>query len=295
MESLQCSDLPASHGGDAAGEWSPWVSHGCLATDCWQQTADGGEQFLGFANWLSFGGRTRPDGPVIGSQAYDDAYTGSYYFHLREVVFEPGECLVFLPDQAAEYDGENVLNNTLSHTAEYDFSNNYYHSASEFNEENPDEVGGMEWFPKRFWYAPSDAFFGGDGQLTQSDDSQMILKTVGPQSQVSPLDFDTLPQVAEVSCSLQFGAGREPPEAWFHNPSDPNSGVPIEFLGMVNPVVTLPPDRRTRQGYRMRWFQEHNSNLEIGGNELSDYPEAWEEAFLANWNLRAAYSTRSPY
>ncbi|MFT6863707.1 MAG: hypothetical protein ACJAVK_002268 [Akkermansiaceae bacterium] len=71
--------------------------------------------------------------------------------------------------------------------------------------------------------------------------------------------------------------------------------MPIEFLGMVNPVVTLPPDRRTRQGYRMRWFQEHNSNLEIGGNELSDYPEAWEEAFLVNWNLRAAYSTRSPY
>ncbi len=264
-------------------------------TDAWQETADGGERSLGFATWLSFGGRTRPDGPVIGSDAYDDAYTGSYYFHLKEVVFEPGECLVFLPDRAAEYDGENVLNNTLTHTADYDFANNYYHSASEFDEENPGEVGGMDWYPKRFWYRPSDAFFGGDGQLTQSDDSQMILKTVGTQSEISPPDFDTLPQVAAVSCSLQFGAGREPPEAWSHNPADPNSGVAIEFLGMVNPVVTLPPDRRTRQGYRMRWFQEHNSNLQIGGNELSDYPEAWEEAFLANWNLRAAYSTRSPY
>lgn len=264
-------------------------------TDAWQRTEDGGERFVGFATWLSFGGRTRPDGPVVGSQAYEDAYTGSYYFHLREATFQPGECLVFLPDQAAEYDGQNVLNNTLSHTADYDFANNYYHSASEFDEENPGEVGGMEWFPKRFWYRPSDAFFGGEGQLTQSDDSQMLLKVVGTRSEIAPPDFDTLPQIAAVSCSLQFGAGREPPEAWFHNPADPNSGVPIEFLDMVNPVVNLPPDRRTRQGYRMRWFREHNSNLQIGGNGLADFPEVWEEAFLANWNLRAAYSSRSPF
>ncbi len=264
-------------------------------TDAWQPTPDGGERFLGFATWLSFGGRTRPDGPVVGSQAYDDAYTGSYYFHLEETTFQPGECLVFLPNKAAEYDGQNVLNNTLTATADYDFANNYYHSASEFDEENPGEVGGMAWYPKRFWYSPSDAFFGGEGQLTQSDDSQMILKKVDSRSQVAPPDFDTLPQIASVSCSLQFGAGREPPEAWYHDPSDPNSGVQIEFLDMVNPVVTMPPDRRTRQGYRMRWLTEHASNLGIGGNELSDQPEVWEEAYLANWNLRAAYSSRSPF
>ncbi len=264
-------------------------------TDAWQPTPDGGERFIGFATWLSFGGRTRPDGPVVGSSAYDDAYTGSYYFQLEETTFQPGECLIFLPDKAAEYDGQNVLNNTLSVSADYDFANNYYHSASEFDEENPGEVGGMAWYPKRFWYSPSDAFFGGDGQLTQSDDNQMILKKVDSRSEVAPPDFDTLPQIASVSCSLQFGAGREPPEAWFHDPSDPNSGVQIEFLDMVTPIVSMPPDRRTRQGYRMRWLNEHASNLGIGGNELSDQPEVWEEAYLANWNLRAAYSSRSPF
>ena len=264
-------------------------------TDAWVPTEDGGERQVGFATWLSFGGRTRPDGPVVGSQAYEDAYTGSFYFHLRPTTFQPGECLVFLPDQAAEYDGQNVLNNTLSPTADYHFANNYYHSASEFDEENPGEIGGMEWYPKRFWYQPSDAFFGGAGQLTQSDDSQMILKLAGNSSSLSPPDFDLLSQLAAVSCSLQYGAGREPPEAWYHDPSDPNSGVPIEFLEMINPVVTLPPDRRTRQGYRLRWFREHLSNLQIGGNGLANFPEAWEESPLANWNLRAAYSARSPF
>lgn len=264
-------------------------------TDAWVQTADGGERRIGFATWLSFGGRTRPEGPVVGSQAYEDAYTGSYYFQLRPTTFAPGECLVFLPDKAAEYDSQNVLNNTLSPHADYDFANNYYHSASEFDEENPDEVGGMDWFPKRFWYRPSDAFFGGAGQLTQSDDSQMILKLAGTHTEISPPDFDDLSQIAAVSCSLQYGAGREPPEAWYHDPSDPNSGVPIEFLDIVNPVITLPPDRRTRQGYRLRWFQEHPSNLGIGGNGLSNFPEAWHESPIANWNLRAAYAARSPF
>jgi len=264
-------------------------------TDAWRQDSNGREIYLGTATWLSFGGRTRPDGPVVGSDAYEDFYTGSYYFALEEETFEPGECLVFLPDQAAEYDSENVLNNRLTATADYDFRNNYYHSASEFDEENPGEVGGMAWYPKRFWYSPSDAFFGGEGQLTQSDDSQMILKEVGTSSTVSPPDFDSLRQIGAVSCSLQYGAGREPPEAWYHDVGNPNSGVQIEFLDMVDPVVSIPPDRRTRQGYRMRWFREHNSHLLISNNGLGDQPEAWEEAFLANWNLRAAYASRSPY
>ncbi len=264
-------------------------------TDAWRQTEDGQEYSVGFATWLSFGGRTRPDGPVVGSAAYEDAYTGSYYFTLEEATFAPGECLVFLPNQAAEYDGENIFNNTLTVSAEYDFQNNYYHSSSEFDEENPGEVGGMTWYPKRFWYTPSDAFFGGSGQLTQSDDSQMFLKKAGSRSEASPEDVDQMEQIAAISCSLQFGAGREPPEAWDHEPGNPNSGVPIEFLAMVNPVVTLPPDVRTRQGYRMRWFDEHPSNTSIGNNGLAAFPEAWEEAFIANWNLRAAYSSRSPY
>jgi len=263
-------------------------------TDAWIEVG-GRERFLGMASWLDFGGRTEPEGPVVGSDAYDDAYTGSYYFALEEVTFEPGECLVFLPDKAAEYDEENILNNTLSVSADYDFRNNYYHSASEFDEENPDEIGGMAWYPKRFWYAPSDSFFDTGKQLTQGDDSQMILKAVGGRSQVAPEDFDNLRQIAAVSCSLQFGAGREPPEAWYHDVGDPNSGVTIEFLDLENPVVTIPPDRRTRQGYRMRWFQEHPSHLLISNNGLQAQPEAWEEAFFANWNLRASYASRSPF
>jgi len=87
--------------------------------DTWRSTAQGGEPPVGFASWLSFGGRTCPDGPVTGSQAYEDSYTGSYYFHLKETTFKLGESLVFLPDRAglnASLDqfGLNALNKERS-------------------------------------------------------------------------------------------------------------------------------------------------------------------------------------
>ncbi|MDB4544557.1 type II secretion system GspH family protein [Akkermansiaceae bacterium] len=258
-------------------------------TDAWTRTGAGREIFLGYASWLSWGGRNPlVEGEITKSSSYNDAYTGSYYFKLSETTIKPGECLVFLPDHAAEYDGENLANNTLSPSAGYDPALNYYQSASEYG-------GGMNWYPKFFWYAPSDAWFGDEGQTVQGDDSQMILKTLGDSPEVSPEDFDVLEQVAAVSCSLQYGAGKEPSEAWYHDRGAPGSGVRMEFLELANPQITLPPDRRTRQGYRMRWFREHDSHLAIFGNPLRDQPEFWDESPIGSWNVRAAYAARSPF
>ena len=123
------------------------------------------------------------EGEITTSSSYNDAYTGSYYFKLKETTIDAGKCLVFLPDRAAEYDSEDLTNNTLSSSANYDQALNYYQSSSEYG-------GGMDWYPKHFWYAPSDAFFDGEGQTVQGDDSQMILKRLGTSSTVAPEDFD---------------------------------------------------------------------------------------------------------
>ena len=257
-------------------------------TDAWMRTSLGREVQVGYASWLSWGGRNPVvEGEITTSLSYNDAYTGSYYFKLKETTIGAGKCLVFLPDRAAEYDSEDLTNNTLSSSANYDQALNYYQSSSEYG-------GGMNWYPKYFWYAPSDAFFDGEGQTVQGDDSQMILKKLGTSSTVAAEDFDVLEQVAAVSCSLQYGAGKEPAEAWSHDFA-PAQGVRMEFLDRVNPVITLPPDRRTRQGYRMRWFREHDSHLSILGNPLAQQPEFWEESPIGSWNVRAAYAARSPF
>ncbi|MCP5533447.1 MAG: hypothetical protein H7A48_09760, partial [Akkermansiaceae bacterium] len=60
-----------------------------------------------------------------------------------------------------------------------------------------------------------------------------------------------------------------------------------------NPQPTVTPDVRTRESVRLRWFQEHLSN-QINSGPLSGTPH-FDEALLANWNPRAAFSARTPW
>lgn len=66
----------------------------------------------------------------------------------------------------------------------------------------------------------------------------------------------------------------------------------MELLDKDNPKPTLAPNVRTRESIRLRWFQEHPSNT--GSGNLANTPY-FEEAPLANWNPRAAFSIRSPW
>jgi len=45
----------------------------------------------------------------------------------------------------------------------------------------------------------------------------------------------------------------------------------------------------------MRWFQEHQSHVDIENNPLQGQPEFWQESFLGSWNPRAAYTMRTPF
>lgn len=254
--------------------------------EMWTATDVAGNQ-----QWLCFeGGRstsfTAPGG-IMGSDGYKDKYMGSYYFTVPATEFEPGECLVFSPEKAAEYDGlspyhpgtYNLANNVLSCSVAPDPSRSYYVSGSDID-------GGQTFRCTYFWYAPTPAWAG--GIKNQSDDTRVIMKSLASASTVTFEDFDKLPQVSVLSASLQYGAGKEPRLAW-------NSNFPMrmELLSKTAPKPTLVPDVRTREGIRLRWFQEHPSNTG-GSGPLSNTP-FFEEALLANWNPRAAYIVRSPW
>ncbi|MDA7651001.1 hypothetical protein N9868_01095 [Akkermansiaceae bacterium] len=246
----------------------------------------------GEANWLVFGGRNNEVSlDPVNSDAYKDPYTGSYYFTIPETTFQPGDCLVFTTEAPAEYGRENIARNRLSCEVEPSPEANYYitAAASEIDAENGTITGGMNWFPTYYRFNPSDNWFAGVGQKTQGDDSQIILKKLGTQSTLAPEDFDNLPQIAAVSCSMQFGDGREPVEAWAGS-----SNVPMEMSDFQLPRLVNPPDFKARQGYRLRWFREHESHLQIFGDALAGEPH-WEESFLGTWNLRSAYATRTPW
>lgn len=255
-------------------------------------------RFPGFpsrtAYWVSWGGGTRTEPPrsgeaIIASDNYNDPYSGMVYYYLPPEKIGPGECYVYSTEEAGEYDGRNVLNNRLSPRVAPDVARNFYVSSSEFDD---DDTGSGFFFQiQDFAYFPFPARLFGMASRdvdNQADDSRMIWKNVEGATSLSIFEFDALPQLQSVSCSLQLGAGKEPRVAW--SESNP---VPVEFTTLFNPLLTNPPDTRSREGFRMRWLEEHPSNTGVLNNKAGR--RIFETAMLANWNPRAAYAIRSPW
>jgi hypothetical protein len=250
--------------------------------------------FGSLSQWLNFeGGRSTQflgPGGILNSEGYNDPYMGSYYFSIPETKFAAGECLVFSPARSAEYDGMSAYRagsydlgaNVLSCAVSPDPGRSYYVSATEIG-------GGFPFQPVQFWYAPTPYWGSGgrNGVENQSDDTRVIFKEIGNRSQITFEEFDALPQVAVVSASLQYGAGREPRIQWAGG-----ERMPIQLLSKTAPTPTVIPNVRTREGIRMRWFSEHPSN--VGAGQLANTAYL-EEAPLANWNLRASFVMRSPW
>lgn len=245
--------------------------------------------------WLNFeGGRNTAFVAdfwgILASAAYQDPYMGSYYFSIPATTFAPGDCLVFSPAKSAEYDGlsvyhpgpYNLNNNLLSCNVAPDPSRSYYVSASDINDQ------GFGFLPVEFWYAPSPFNVNGPGVAYQCDDTRAILKSVGNKRTITFDDFDSLPQLAVLSASLQYGAGKEPRLAW-----SKYERMPMQLLDRANPKPTIIPNVRTRESIRLRWFDEHPSNL-LGSGKLYGTPH-FEDALLGNWNPRASFAMRSPW
>ena len=245
-------------------------------------------------SWIWFEGGRNPDftpveNSLLKSAGYTDPYIGCFYFSLPATTFPPGECLVFSPARAAEYSqpgsslGSTGLEaNELTCELPPDQSRNYFISNDELD-------GGIPFVPTTYWYAPVTAW-GTDAIRNQSDDCRVVWKALGDQTGLGFEAFDKLPQIAIASASLQYGAGREPRISWAADQGKPPFKMPVENTDSSQP--TLPPDKRTREGVRLRWHREHPSNLAASG---APGPAHFEEALLGNWNPRAAYAFRSPW
>lgn len=260
--------------------------------EMWTESDYHGRKLI--SQWLMFeGGRSTSFNlhGIMNTEGYNDPYMGSYYFSIPRTRFGPGECLVFSPARSAEYDGlsvyrpgpYNLANNELSCEVAPDPSRSYYVSDSEIG-------GGVPFRPLTYWFAPTPVWSrDGRGVVNQADDWRVVMKSLsGAESEVTFESFDKLPQLAYVSASLQYGAGREPRISW-----NKAERMPMEFLPRLGPRPAMAPNVRTRQGIRLRWFEEHPSNL-LNAGELAG-TAFFEEAPLANWNLRGTYALRSPW
>jgi hypothetical protein len=126
-----------------------------------------------------------------------------------------------------------------------------------------------------------------DSGYTQADDYFMSWKPF-PGATLNRTAFANAPMGRFISCAYQYGDEDELPVEW--TALDP---VPFPKSTPTNPVVTQQPDRRTRDGFRLRWFQETESNM-IGSGSLAGLPHL-EDAAIGNWNLRASWAFRNPF
>ncbi|MGC4016289.1 MAG: hypothetical protein QM755_17465 [Luteolibacter sp.] len=200
------------------------------------------------------------------SWAASGALGGAFYFGLNSVTLKPGACVVFSPAQQAAYNGSNPAANVLSPSVA----------------PSPDRgftvpIGATTTIqPTRFREAPTGL---------QAQDYRMLWKN---GSAGSTSAFVTLPQLSFVSCSMQYGDDTELPVEW-----NSSATVTIPAVSGTSYPVSITPDVRTRDGFRLRWFTETPSN-KIGSGSLAN-TNHFDIAPLGNWNPRASYAVRTPY
>jgi hypothetical protein len=243
--------------------------------------AKGKPNFPVHSPWVAFdGGRSRDfiptDGSIFSSPGFKDPYVGSHYYQLAGTRFGPGECLVFTPARAADY-----RNGIRQDGGEFNLAANLLTPSQAPHPERCLTISNLPGQPG-FDFIPTGismqstasyfALFGATGLQNPADDLRVILKDMRDETTIDVETFDRLPQIALISGSMQYGAGREPIASWA-------GPLKISIEETTNNPPRLLPDGRSRQGLHLR-----------SGNS----PTAACEAVFANWNPRAAYSIRSP-
>lgn len=207
-------------------------------------------------------------------------YVGWMLFNLPATTMEPGETLVFSPTGASEYDIANPWRNTMSATVAPDPANYFYQDMNQ-------RVNGLPGF---FIERP------GGGASSGGDNYAMSLKDSSPRRgrvTLSPDTYSGLQQIVYINPSLQAGGSDEFPVQW----SDSRQ-APVHILRSRTDRLRgdAIPDTRTRDGFRLRWWDEmlNQSNVR-GSGTLSREPYHLQTAAIGSWNPRAAYFCRTPW
>lgn len=228
---------------------------------------------------------------------------GNMFFKMEAATIKPGETLVWSPAKNTPYDEANMGNNVLTTGVGPSSARSFYQDRRADNQglfQLPPLVPGVRPPPGLLqdrlrglpveWREVVPARPAGNIQkaaYTQADDYRVQWKPF-TSGVLNATSFRNLPMGRFVSCAFQYGDEDELPVEW--TALDP---VPYLKSTLASPLVTTMPDRRTRDGFRLRWFQETESNV-IGSGSLAGLPHL-EDSPLGNWNMRASWSFRNPF
>lgn len=219
---------------------------------------------------------------AVGAEARGDGSPGHFVgwilMSIPATTFEPGQTLVFSPAGTSQLDLLDSTRNRMSASVAPDPSRYFWQDMSR-------TVGGR---PTEFLEIPQ-----GGSQTNQSggDNYAMGLKK---EVRGGLNAFNNAQQISYINVSLQAGGSDELPVQW----SDQGTRAKVHFLPSNSAVLpgSAIPDVRTRDGFRMRWWDEtlNQSNVR-GSGVLSREPHHLQTAAIATWNPRAGYYCRTPW
>jgi len=106
--------------------------------------------------------------------------------------------------------------------------------------------------------------------------------------------MDEMPMVTMGNISLQAGGSDELPLKWSSGSHPvllmPKKGAPLKRDG-----TDANPSERTRDGFRLRWYDEHASNLSNSQQLGPQTEQLFQTAGIGNWNVRSTYNLRNPF
>jgi hypothetical protein len=231
------------------------------------------------------------------------ATRGSMFFKMDAATLEPGQTVVWSPSKNAVYqEKESFGSNTLTPTLAPSTNRAFYMDVRQdrvalfeplVNSDTEDlktavmvanraQKRPIEW---REVVPPRPKGDVQAAKYTQADDYLMSWK---PCSGSTLGAFQQEMMGRFVSCAYQYGDEDEMPVEW-------TSTGTIEFAqsSLTNTTISQLPDRRTRDGFRLRWSRETDSN-NLGSGSLTNTGHLQDSA-IGNWNMRASWSFRNPF
>ncbi len=236
---------------------------------------------------------------------FDNQYGGQVYFLLPSVTIPPGETFIFSMGGAPkELDPVNFAGNRLQaeeppSSDRYLFKDYrqtnltgdralYARNPAGTTGENGRNSERMRIAPTTFRENPlSQSTHGADNYMFMLKLLQNGATRFAQSNRTPDPTWAREPALVYASVSLQAGGGDEFPIRW---DSGTNASV-IQLSGFDDTVdAGIPPHPFTRDGFRIRWLQETEANL-----EGADSPGLLQSSALGNWNLRASYICRNPF
>lgn len=229
---------------------------------------------------IPFGrGSTRVGARASGADPSPGHYVGWLLVKLQPTTIQPGETLVFSPMRTAEYQTFQVDRNVLSSSVAPDPSIYFYQDMQATHTKQP----------------TSFIEFPGPGNQSGGDNYMMSLKSAGRQRTFNDSSFNSMQSIVYANTSLQAGGSDELPVLWA---SGRGRQPEPRVHRLANSRDRLPgtaiPDTRTRDGFRIRWWDEHRSNI-LGSGQLRGQPQHLKTSVIGTWNPRAAYFCRNPW